>query len=174
MKKLALLVLAGTAIIPGCTERQPEQSKLPGTIKEYMPAQAENSPDVRLEKKVTRELQITDVQHSAVSFGMYETESNTFSISHGLTFVLASDPESKVVLIYPHPKGIHRGIADITYHPVRGGEISSKELVRMFVNADFMHVRLRQVDSEALTEASFDNFAIEADGIIIKDGIRYK
>ncbi len=115
-----------------------------------------------LDTVVSDECQIREVQPGSVSFLV----NGQSAVNHDFVYLLCVRPDRELTLIYPHPKMIKKGIANVQYKPIDGGSISQEEFLRNFV----LLYRIARQNSE---KVHTDTFPIEADGIIIKDGIKY-
>jgi hypothetical protein len=61
-------------------------------------------------------------------------------------------------LVYPYSKAIMEGNAKIRYRPVNGEGVDAEKFIDLFLNPKYF---------------TDDNFQIETQGFIVKDGINY-
>ena len=123
------------------------------------PAAGSSNQAAVQERTLELEGRIVKVQPSAVTY----IGENTFAgraSNHEFEYVMVKGKGNDVhTLIYPHSKAILEADASITYKPIEQGRIEAKDFVTGFVTSCY---------------GTDDNFTIEAEGIITRDGIRYK
>ncbi len=105
---------------------------------------------------------ITDVQPGNLAYYFFTGSGHSQdsrSVNHQFEYVVVNDQQGKShVLLYPFSKGIPKGQATISYRPLNQG-ITVNQFVDDFINPC--------LDAD-------ENFLIEAEGIILPNGIAYE
>ncbi len=105
---------------------------------------------------------IVKVQPS--QFSIYRGDGNTArAVSHEFEYVIIEDKEGKPrTFIYPYSKAILEKPAMVKFRPLEIGGIDVESFIDAYIAGSILN--WRETD---------DNFFIEAEGIIVKDGIQY-
>ncbi len=102
---------------------------------------------------------IVKVQSSHLPY-TWESGYRGFGSSHPFEYVMVEDREGKVhTLIYPYSKAILERSAAVKYRPLELGVINVNTFIDQYINAEFF---------------TDNNFFLEAEGIIMKNGIQYQ
>ncbi len=157
MNKLQKVLGIGSlfSVVYGCGE--------PGDLaKEYVekPVPVEELPLTEKDLTTTSTLEgrIIKVQPSSISFNNGSGDGRTAS-NHEIEYVLVENSEGLHTLIYPFSKAILERDARLTFRPLNQRMIDVETFVHRFLNTDY---------------STSDNFFLESEGIITRDGIHYK
>lgn len=141
----------GIGLTAGCT------NSTPGTLANEYSAKPEMTQN--MEQISELEGKILKVQPSTISFTKWLGNATTAS-NHEFEYMIVESKDKKIhTLIYPYSKAILEREATIKYRPLSSGMIDSETFIDTFLIKEYY---------------TNDNIVIEAEGIITKDGIRYK
>lgn len=147
---LAALII-GASAVTGCMPSSP--GKLSG---EYG-----SKPEMNQSIEQVSELEgkILKVQPSNFTYIRWRGSNCSTSSNHEFEYVIVQDKNGvNHTLIYPYSKAILEGDATVKYRSLNSGMIDVETFIDNFI--------IQEYDTD-------DNFTIEAEGIITKDGIKY-
>lgn len=141
--------------LAGCEEPQPQK---PNLSDEY------NKPAVTEKTEAFSQLEgrIVKVQPSQISFigEWYGANGGRTAAGHEFEYVLVEDANKKLhTLIYPYSKAIIEREATLKFRSLPSGTIDTETFIDHFLKQEYF---------------TDDNFVIEAEGTIVKDGITYR
>ncbi|MBM3200577.1 hypothetical protein FJZ53_06580 [Candidatus Woesearchaeota archaeon] len=146
----ALMLGAGT--LTGCFPSTPGKHS----------GEYNSKPEITQSVEQISELEgkIIKVQPSNLTYVRWRGSNTSTASNHEFEYVIVQDKNgTKHTLIYPYSKAILETEATLKYRSLNSGGIDVETFIDNFI--------VQEYDTD-------DNFVIEAEGIITKDGIKYK
>jgi hypothetical protein len=163
-----LVGLALLVTVAGCSYKQGSQAKEYNNIEVNNDITASKDKKESLDKVIgsittTNTVQILDVRDKNLFCHPCDPDTGKcdgdVGIIHDYEIIAIQQPDGEKVLIYPYTKFIFKRTAKISYKTLPTGRITSEQFCKLYIANELF--------------AGPDNYEIEADGIITKDGIQY-
>ncbi|MFH1174329.1 MAG: hypothetical protein V1725_04300 [archaeon] len=154
MRALPVIGLTALLLVGCCASNQQET---PDYRNEYL-----STTQQTVESIAELDGTIVDVQQGHISYcGSWDTrwDGSQISANHEIEYVLVQgNDNSRHVLIYPFTKAIWQGPATLKYRELPSGRIDANTFIDNYLDKSYF---------------TDDNVVLEADGIIVGNGIIY-